>query len=42
MQQECQAAARREAERDEEIRVLRAALQQYQSKIELVVDDKKF
>lgn len=42
MQQECQAAARREAERDEEIRTLRAALQQCQSKIELVVDDKKF
>ena len=33
---------RREAERDEEIRTLRAALQQCQSKIELVVDDKKF
>ncbi len=42
LQQECQAAARREAERDEEIRNLRAALQQCQSKIELVVDDKKF
>jgi hypothetical protein len=42
LQQECQAAARREAERDEEIRTLRAALQQCQSKIELVVDDKKF
>jgi hypothetical protein len=42
LQQECQAAARREAERDEEIRKLRAALQQCQSKIELVVDDKKF
>jgi len=42
LQQECQAAARREQERDEEIRNLRAALQQCQSKIELVVDDKKF
>jgi hypothetical protein len=42
LQQECQAAARREAERDEEIRKLRAALQQCQSKIELIVDDKKF
>lgn len=42
LQQECAAAARREHERDDEIRKLRAALQQCQSKIELIVDDKKF
>lgn len=42
MEQERASAARREQERDDEIRILRAALQQHQSKIELVVDDKKF